>query len=101
MTVTRLIARPMLASMFVVGGLNSLRNATEKADAAARAVPEHQRRHRVPGPVAVQPRLTVRRRDRGDLRGHGRTSSGTSSAGIGSTRSGPLLRTLLTRVETG
>lgn len=35
MTVTRLIARPMLASMFVVGGLNSLRSATEKADAAA------------------------------------------------------------------
>lgn len=35
MTVTRLIARPMLASMFVVGGVNSLRNAKEKADAAA------------------------------------------------------------------
>jgi putative oxidoreductase len=35
MTVTRLIARPMLASMFVVGGLDSLRNAKEKADAAA------------------------------------------------------------------
>lgn len=35
MTMTRLIARPMLASMFVVGGVNSLRNASEKADAAA------------------------------------------------------------------
>jgi putative oxidoreductase len=35
MTVTRLIARPMLATMFVVGGLDSLRNAKEKADAAA------------------------------------------------------------------
>ena len=35
MTVTRLIARPMLASMFVVGGLGSLRNAKEKADAAS------------------------------------------------------------------
>ena len=35
MTVTRLIARPMLASMFVVGGVHSLRNAKEKADAAA------------------------------------------------------------------
>ncbi len=32
---TRLIARPMLASMFVVGGVNSLRNAREKAAAAA------------------------------------------------------------------
>lgn len=31
----RLIARPMLASMFVVGGLDSVRNAKEKADAAA------------------------------------------------------------------
>src|SRR5687768_12824890 len=27
MTVTRLIARPMLASMFLVGGVNALRNA--------------------------------------------------------------------------
>jgi putative oxidoreductase len=35
MTVMRLIARPMLASMFVVGGLDSVRNAKEKADAAA------------------------------------------------------------------
>lgn len=35
MTLTRLVARPMLASMFVVGGLNSLRNAEAKADAAA------------------------------------------------------------------
>jgi putative oxidoreductase len=35
MTMTRLIARPMLASMFVVGGVNSLRNAKDKAAAAA------------------------------------------------------------------
>lgn len=34
MTVTRLIARPMLASMFVVGGLDSMRNATAKAPVA-------------------------------------------------------------------
>ncbi len=34
MTITRLIARPMLASMFVVGGLDSLRNAKAKAAAA-------------------------------------------------------------------
>lgn len=34
MTVTRLIARPMLASMFVVGGLNALRNADKLAAAA-------------------------------------------------------------------
>jgi len=31
MTLTRLVARPMLASMFVVGGLNSLRNAPSLA----------------------------------------------------------------------
>ena len=31
MTVTRLIARPMLASMFVVGGVNALRNAEAHA----------------------------------------------------------------------
>lgn len=36
MTLTRLIARPMLASMFVAGGINSLKN-TEQA--AARAKP--------------------------------------------------------------
>ncbi|MBA3781892.1 DoxX family protein [Nocardioides sp. InS609-2] len=34
MTVTRLIARPMLASMFVVGGLNALRNVDAHAAAA-------------------------------------------------------------------
>ena len=39
MTVTRLIARPMLASMFVVGGLNAVRNA-DKLSAAARPVTE-------------------------------------------------------------
>src|SRR5690348_10900120 len=31
MTLTRLVARPMLASMFVVGGLNALRNAPKLA----------------------------------------------------------------------
>jgi len=35
MTITRLFARPMLASMFVVGGINSLRNASSLADKAA------------------------------------------------------------------
>ena len=34
MTLSRLIARPMLASMFVVGGANSLKAASGKADAA-------------------------------------------------------------------
>ena len=31
MTVSRLIARPMLASMFLVGGVNALRNADQLA----------------------------------------------------------------------
>lgn len=35
MTVSRLIARPMLASMFVVGGVDALRNAEAMAPAAA------------------------------------------------------------------
>ncbi len=43
MTPVRLAARPLLASMFVVGGLDSLRNADKKADTAeavtARLVP--------------------------------------------------------------
>lgn len=34
MTVTRLIARPMLASMFVAGGVSALRNAEAAADRA-------------------------------------------------------------------
>ena len=34
MTVTRLIARPMLASMFVVGGVNALKNASTLGPAA-------------------------------------------------------------------
>lgn len=36
MTVTRLIARPLLASMFVVGGINALRNAEAMAPKAAK-----------------------------------------------------------------
>src|SRR5690349_24568683 len=34
MAISRLIARPMLASMFIVGGLDSVRNAEQKAGAA-------------------------------------------------------------------
>jgi uncharacterized membrane protein YphA (DoxX/SURF4 family) len=47
MAISRLFARPMLASMFVVGGLDSVKNAAKKADAAApvtaRLVPLLQR----------------------------------------------------------
>jgi uncharacterized membrane protein YphA (DoxX/SURF4 family) len=47
MTVTRLIARPMLASMFVVGSLNALKNSKAHAEKAApvtqRLVPLLQR----------------------------------------------------------
>lgn len=34
MTISRLLARPMLASMFVVGGVNALRNVETRAQAA-------------------------------------------------------------------
>jgi uncharacterized membrane protein YphA (DoxX/SURF4 family) len=34
MAISRLLARPMLASMFIVGGLDSVRNAEQKAGAA-------------------------------------------------------------------
>ena len=34
MALSRLVARPMLASMFVVGGIDSVRNASKKASAA-------------------------------------------------------------------
>ena len=47
MAISRVFARPMLASMFVVGGVDSVRNASKKADAAspvtARLVPLLQR----------------------------------------------------------
>jgi putative oxidoreductase len=47
MTVTRLIARPMLASMFVLGSINALKNAKAHAEKAApvtdRLVPLMQR----------------------------------------------------------
>ncbi len=48
MTVSRLIARPMLASMFVVGGLNAVRHADKLAPAAEpvadKVVPEIKKR---------------------------------------------------------
>ena len=47
MTVTRLLARPMLASMFVVGGVNALKNAdalaTRAQPVADKVVPRVQR----------------------------------------------------------
>lgn len=63
MTITRLFARPMLASMFVVGGVNALRNASTLAAQAApvtkritsvaeRAVPQ--------APVPTDPATLVR-----------------------------------------
>ena len=39
MTVSRMIARPMLASTFVAGGINALRNAPAAAQKAAPSVP--------------------------------------------------------------
>ena len=63
MTVTRLIARPMLASMFVVGSINALKNAQAHAEKAApvtaRLVPLLQRV--APGlPIPTDPVAQVR-----------------------------------------
>jgi putative oxidoreductase len=63
MTVTRLIARPMLASMFVVGGLNAVRNADRLSGAAKpitdKVVPLVQRA--VPAaPIPTDPTTLVR-----------------------------------------
>jgi putative oxidoreductase len=63
MTVIRLIARPMLASMFVVGSINALKNAKPAAEKAApvtdRLVPLLQRM--APGlPIPTDPVAQVR-----------------------------------------
>ena len=63
MTPTRLLARPLLASMFVVGGVNAFRNADSMATKAARVtdrvVPFVQRT--VPAaPIPTDPRTLVR-----------------------------------------
>ena len=47
MTITRLLARPMLASIFVAGGINALRN----TEAHARQGQEGHRPGRAPGPA--------------------------------------------------
>jgi uncharacterized membrane protein YphA (DoxX/SURF4 family) len=63
MTVSRMIARPMLASMFVVGGVNAFKNAprlgAKAADVTERLVPLVQRA--VPGlPLPEDPATLVR-----------------------------------------
>lgn len=63
MTVTRLIARPMLASMFVAGGVTALRNtpahAARAAPVAAKLVPQVKRA--VPQvPIPTDPATLVR-----------------------------------------
>ena len=44
MTVVRRVARPMLASMFLVGGMDALRNSREKVPAAEPVAPELAKR---------------------------------------------------------
>jgi uncharacterized membrane protein YphA (DoxX/SURF4 family) len=63
MTITRLLARPMLASIFVVGGINALRNAEAHAAKAKpvtdRVVPLAQKA--VPqAPIPTDPQTLVR-----------------------------------------
>ena len=62
MTITRLLARPMLASIFVVGGINALRNAEAHAAKAKpvtdRVVPLAQKA--VPqAPIPTDPQTLV------------------------------------------
>lgn len=63
MTITRLIARPLLASIFVAGGINALRNVDAHAEKAKlvtdRVVP--LAKQAVPGaPIPSDPRTLVR-----------------------------------------
>jgi putative oxidoreductase len=63
MTVTRLIARPMLASMFVVGGVNALKNteaAAERAKPVTDAVVPAARRVAPGVAIPDDPRTLVR-----------------------------------------
>jgi putative oxidoreductase len=63
MTLIRLVARPMLASMFVVGGINALKN-TEAAAAKARKVTDRViplAQRAAPGaPIPQDPKTLVR-----------------------------------------
>ncbi len=63
MTVTRLIARPMIASMFVVGGVNALKNADVHAERAKKVTDRlAPTLDKVSGtvPVPTDPRSLVR-----------------------------------------
>ena len=63
MTVTRLIARPMLASMFVVGGVNALRNAdalSAKAEPVTDKIVPLARKAVPQAPIPSDPTTLVR-----------------------------------------
>ena len=63
MTVTRLIARPMLASMFVVGGVNALKNtaaAAERAKPVTDTVIPLAQRYAPNAKIPTDPRTLVR-----------------------------------------
>ena len=63
MTLVRLIARPMLASMFVMGGIDSLRHASgkvPKAEKVTRQVPSLAEKIAPGVPVPTDPATLVR-----------------------------------------
>jgi uncharacterized membrane protein YphA (DoxX/SURF4 family) len=63
MTVVRLLARPMLASMFVMGGIDSVRNASQKVPKAERVtdqVPTLAERIAPGLPIPTDPATLVR-----------------------------------------
>src|SRR5690606_26907429 len=63
MTITRLIARPMLASIFVVGGVNALRytdaHAVKARKVTDKVVPLAQRAAPIPPDAAALVRITA------------------------------------------
>lgn len=61
MTLTRLIARPMLASMFIVGGVNSLKHADKMAERAKPVIDKVAPKLREMGaPIPQDPKTMVR-----------------------------------------
>ncbi len=88
MTITRLLARPMLASMFVVGGVNALRNSEAHAAKAAlvteKLVPLAERA--IPQvPIPSEPVTLVRLNAVGQIAAAGMLATGRApriSAGV-------------------
>ncbi len=85
---------------------NCQRRQIRGVDTTTGTVSEHQCGQRMSSAVGVEPSVPSRCRDRPHVCGHvsnngSGSGSGSPSAPSGATSSGPLLRTLLTAVDTG